>query len=222
MKPFAVCVPSKFWSLWMSISLLAALAVFASLTARAQSEVPRRVTQEIDETRLTTLVGHIYPAANAANDRGPLDDSATLGHIVLMLKRSDAQQRELDAFVDQAHNARSTGYHKWLTPDDFGHRFGPADEDVAAVTAWLESKGFVIEDIPPSKTHITFTGTVGQMRQAFHTEIHRLNVNGAAHQATMSEPQIPAALAPVVSGFRQLLERFGLLGCHWLVVGHCV
>ncbi len=58
--------------------------------------------------------------------------------------------------------------------------------------------------MPASKTHITFTGNVGQMREAFHIDVHHLNVNGEAHQSTMNEPQIPSALAAVVSGFREL------------------
>ena len=183
---------------------LCALAISTCLAVQAQSDVPQRVTQAIDETSLTTLSGHIYPAANAANDRGPVDDSAPLGHIILMLQRSTGQQQDLDAFVDQLHNARSEQHHQWLTPAEFGRRFGPADEDVAAVADWLRNKGFIIEDMPPSKTHITFTGTVGQMRQALHVDIHHLSVNREAHQAAMNEPQIPSALAPVVAGFRQL------------------
>ena len=186
------------------MAAVCSLAVFSCLPALAQSAVARRVTQKIDETKLTTLTGHIHPAANALNDRGPVDDSAPVGHIVLMLKRSDDQQRSLDAAIDQLHNPNSESFHKWLTPAEFGRRFGPADEDVAAVAGWLESKGFIIEDMPPSKTNITFTGTVGQMRQAFHVNIHHLSVNGEAHEATMNEPRIPSALAPVVSGFRQL------------------
>ncbi|MGP8173543.1 MAG: Ig-like domain repeat protein, partial [Terracidiphilus sp.] len=183
---------------------LIALVVLTSLAAVAQTATPRLVTQKIDEANLTTLRGNIHPEANVLNDRGPVDDSAPVGHIVLLLKRSAGQQLDLDAFVDQLHNSQSENYHKWLTPADFGRRFGPADEDVAAVAAWLESKGFTVEDLPASKTHITFTGTVGQMRQVFHVDIHHLSVNGAAHQATMNEPKIPAALAAVVSGFRQL------------------
>ena len=112
MKPFALCVPSKFWSMSKGISVLAALAVFASLPALAQSQVPRRVTQEIDETRLTTLVGHIHPAANAINDRGPVDDSEHAGHIMLLLSRTKEQQQDLDALVDQLHNVHSENYHK--------------------------------------------------------------------------------------------------------------
>ena len=47
---------------------------------------------------------------------------------------------------------------------------------------------------------IVFSGTAGQVRNAFHTEIHNLNVNGEKHIANMSNPQIPAALAPAVVG----------------------
>src|SRR5580658_147202 len=186
------------------VAWLCALLVLNSIALLAQSAAPRLVAQKIDEARLTTLTGHVLPAANALNDRGPVDDSAPVGHIVLLLKRTADRQQALDAFVDQLHNAKSSNYRKWLTPEEFGRRFGPADEDVAAVAAWLESKGFTIQDMPPSMTHITFTGTVGQMRQAFHIDIHHLSVNGEAHQATMNEPQIPSALAPVVSSFRQL------------------
>jgi len=183
---------------------LCVVALFSCLSAFAQSVVAPRVTQKIDESRLITLKGNVHPAANAANSRGPVADSAPVGHIILMLKRSDDQQRSLDALIDQLHNSQAENFHKWLTPEEFGRRFGPADEDVAAVAGWLRSHGFKIEDMPPSKTHITFTGTVGQMRQAFHVDIHHLSVNGEAHQAAMNEPRIPAALAPVVSGFRQL------------------
>ena len=47
---------------------------------------------------------------------------------------------------------------------------------------------------------IDFSGTAGQVRSAFHTEIHNLEVNGVKHFANMSDPKIPAALEPVVAG----------------------
>jgi subtilase family serine protease len=42
------------------------------------------------------------------------------------------------------------------------------------------------------------------VRNAFHTEIHNLNVNGQDHIANMSDPEIPAALAPAVAGIMSL------------------
>jgi subtilase family serine protease len=47
---------------------------------------------------------------------------------------------------------------------------------------------------------IDFSGTAGQITEAFHTEIHHLSVNGQPHVANMSDPRIPAALAPTVVG----------------------
>ncbi len=47
---------------------------------------------------------------------------------------------------------------------------------------------------------IDFSGNAALVRKAFHTEIHRLNVNGVQHIANMQDPQIPAALAGVVQG----------------------
>jgi hypothetical protein len=47
---------------------------------------------------------------------------------------------------------------------------------------------------------IDFSGTAVQVRKAFETEIHHLQVNGEKHISNMSDPRIPAALAPVISG----------------------
>ena len=51
---------------------------------------------------------------------------------------------------------------------------------------------------------IDFSGNAGQVRNAFHTEIHNLNVNGVAHIANMYDPRIPAALSPAVAGIVSL------------------
>src|SRR5438445_543672 len=52
----------------------------------------------------------------------------------------------------------------------------------------------------PRRMVIEFSGTAGQVRSAFHTEIHRFVINGEEHTANVADPQVPAALAPVVSG----------------------
>src|SRR5260370_16491683 len=51
---------------------------------------------------------------------------------------------------------------------------------------------------------IDFTGTAGQVRKAFHTEMHQLDVKGQKHFANMRNAQIPAALAPLVVGIVSL------------------
>ena len=75
-----------------------------------------------------------------------------------------------------------------------------AAQDLATITGWLKSHGFTVNRVYPNGIVIDFSGTAGQVREAFHTEIHNLEVNGAAHIANMSDPRIPAALAPAVVG----------------------
>ena len=48
------------------------------------------------------------------------------------------------------------------------------------------------------------SGNVAQMRTAFHTQIHKYEVNGETHYANASDPKVPSALAPVVAGFVSL------------------
>jgi len=183
---------------------LFALAIVTALSGWAQSAAPQRVTQRIDESQLKTIPGHVRPFLQAGVDHGPVDGGERIGVIMLMFARTPEQQQDLDALVDELHNVRSPNYHKWLTPEQFGERFEPADEDVLAVKAWLESKGLRVLDVVPSRTHIAFTGTVGQLQDAFHVQIHHITLNGESHEATIDEPQVPAALAPVIGGLHKL------------------
>lgn len=75
-----------------------------------------------------------------------------------------------------------------------------AQQDTDTVSGWLKSKGFRVEGVQPGGMVIDFSGTAGQIRDAFHTEIHNLMVEGKMHFANMSDPQIPAALEPAVGG----------------------
>jgi hypothetical protein len=65
-----------------------------------------------------------HPMATAANDRGRVDSGQRLERMVLILKPSDAQQAELSRLIDAQHNRNSASFHQWLTPDQFGARFG--------------------------------------------------------------------------------------------------
>jgi subtilase family serine protease len=121
-----------------------------------------------------------------------------------MLKRSGSQQAALDQLVSQLHTPGHPNYHKWLTPEQFGKQFGPSDQDIATVETWLTGQGFSVTGALPGKQVIEFSGNVGQFRSAFHAQIHEYQVNGESHFANANDPQIPAALAPVVGGFSSL------------------
>jgi hypothetical protein len=163
-----------------------------------------RVVSPIDENQLVTLKGTVHPLANARNDRGVAPDSMQLGRMHLVLKRSDSQEAALKQLISEMHTPGSPNYHNWLTPDQFGAQFGPSDQDLATVETWLTGHGFNVTKVNPGKQTIEITGNVAQLRSAFHAQIHKYDLNGETHYANANNPQIPAALSSVVSGFMSL------------------
>ena len=87
-----------------------------------------------------------------------------------------------------------------MTASEFGKNYGVAESDIQTITGWLDSHGFTVNSVYPNGMVIDFSGSAGQVRRAFHTSIHYLDVDGVRHIANVSDPQIPEALAPAVAG----------------------
>ena len=151
-----------------------------------------------------TLAGNTRPEANAENDRGRVPDGLPMEHMMLQLRRSPQQEQALEAFTEGLNNPESPSFHQWLTPEQFGAAYGLPQEDLSTLTGWLQSNGFAINEVYPSGMMIDFSGTAGQVREAFKTEIHYLNVEGIPHIANMSDPEVPASIAPLVAGIVSL------------------
>lgn len=194
----------------MRLSRLLPLSVFASALLFTPAAMPQtaatavRIVNPIDESQRVTLKGTVHPLANARNDRGAAPDSLQVGRMHLVLTRSASQESALQQLIGEMHTPGSPNYHKWLTPDQFGQQFGPSDQDIATVKTWLTGHGFNVTMVNPGKQTLEFTGNAAQVRSAFHTQIHKYEVNGETHFANANDPQIPAALAQVVGGFVSL------------------
>jgi subtilase family serine protease len=175
-----------------------------ALAAAQQNRIPARITQPIDTTNLTRLKGNVHPLARAQFDRGPAPASLQLNRMLLVLKPSADQEAALEELLDQQQDTSSPNYHAWLTPEQFGKEFGPADADVQKIVDWLESQGFQVQGVANGRGVVEFSGSAGQVENAFHAGIHRYAINGESHWANATDPQIPAALAPVVAGVASL------------------
>ncbi|MGD0733082.1 MAG: protease pro-enzyme activation domain-containing protein, partial [Terracidiphilus sp.] len=183
---------------------LIALAYVDVSVVMAQEHVAPRITHGIDETHLVTLARHVIPLVNARTDRGPVDDSLDLDHMQLVLQRSAEQEAELNKLMEEQTDKSSPNFHHWLTAQEYGERFGVAQEDIDKVTGWLESHGFRVNQVYANRMMIDFSGSAGQLREAFHTPIHNFEFRGEPHIANVSNPRIPEALATVVKGIASL------------------
>ena len=158
-----------------------------------------RITQPIDDAVRVTLKGNVHPLAQARFDLGVVPDSFPASRMLLLLRRSPEREAALQQFLQDAHRPQSPAYHKWINPDQFGELYGLTDSEIATVSGWLQEHGFVVGRIDRARTAIEFSGTAGEVRSAFHTQIHVYLVNGEPHHANNLDPKIPAALAPVIA-----------------------
>ncbi len=177
---------------------------FAQLPLQANRPVVNRIVQRIDDTDAVTLPGNTHPFVRPDLDRGLIADETQLDRMVLVLQPDPAQQSDLDALVKAQHTPGSPYYHQWLTPAQYGERYGATESDVAQIAAWLQSRGFAVEPIGAGRRVIVFSGSAGQVLDTFHTEMHRYMVNGQLHLANAQDPQIPRALLPLVGGILSL------------------
>jgi hypothetical protein len=175
-----------------------------ALVSAQQASVGPLIVQPVDETNLTVLKNNTHPLARLQFDQGAAPPSLPMERMLLVLKRSLEQETALQKLLDDQQDKASSNYHKWLTPDQFGQQFGPADQDIQIVTSWLQSHGFQVAQVSRGRVVIEFSGTAAQVQEAFHTAIHKFVVNGEEHWANANDPEIPAAFVPVVAGVHTL------------------
>ncbi len=177
------------------LAILTALFIF-SMSSLAQTG--DLVNAPVDPAVRVVLRGQHAPWALPQNIRGPVPGETMLEHLTLVLNRSPQQQKAFEQFLQQLQEPSSPNYHRFLTPVQVGKRFGAAQHDIDAISAWLRSQGLRVNSVSNSRMMIDFSGTAGLVGAAFATEMRNYIVNGEQRMATADDPQIPAALAWVI------------------------
>jgi len=179
---------------------LLGVTFYISLLPFAAIAQQDRIVSPIDGLRAVALAGSSQPQARQPYDRGAIDPSFRLGRISLAVKVSPSQQADLEELLREQQMPTSPNYHRWLTPEQFGERFGLSRGDIAKITAWLESEGFRVEETARARNWVAFSGTAGQVAHTFRTQIHRYEISGEMHFANFSEISVPASLEGVIAG----------------------
>jgi subtilase family serine protease len=152
----------------------------------------------------TELFANVHPLAQSRYDAGAVPGSFKMLELKFVLRRSAAQEAALESLLSAQQKRGSRQYHQWLTPGQFGAQFGVGDQDLQAAKTWLQAQGFSVGDVPAGRGVLPFSGTAAQVEAAFQTPIHYFSINGVQHFANTANPQIPAALQPLVGGIRGL------------------
>lgn len=189
---------------YVSVPFILCAVLSLDMASHSSGEVASRVRGELQNGETFVLTGNVHRLAVPSADQGDAEGSLALPHITIHFKMSDSQRAELNALLEDQQNPSSSGYHQWLTPEEYGARFGISQHDLDKTIAWLESAGFSNVQVNRSRTAVTMSGTAGLVRAAFQTSIHRYQVSGVAHYANSTNPLLPRALTGMVTAIRGL------------------
>jgi pseudomonalisin len=167
-----------------------------------------RITTFIDDEQRVTLGGNRHPLAVARFEVGAVAPDFSMQHMILTLLPDADQEAALSQLLEAQHNPESAYYHQWLTPEQYGERFGVSDSDITQVTRWLQGHDMDIDEVTAGRRAIVFSGTASQVESAFHTPIHIYKIGDEFHHANAKDPEIPAALSPVVGGIVSLHDFY--------------
>ncbi len=188
-----------------AVGVLSLLLVWGWGQAAMPQALPQvRVLTTVKNEQKVVVRGTTSPYLGRSVETGRMTGGQNLGRMILQLTPTEEQESGAAKLVTDLHDPSSPSFHKWLTPAEFGHKFGVADEDAAKVRQWLESQGLTVHEVSQSRRFIVFSGTVSQVENAFATQMHSYEYKTKKFIANSTDIQIPAALQPVVKGVVRL------------------
>ena len=132
---------------------IVALVSAASLVSFAQSMPP--VTRHVHEVVSNGL----------AKPVGRLPATQTLRLVLVLPLRNQA---ELDNFLEELYDPTSGSHRQFLTVEEFTARFGPREEDYAALINFAEFHGLQVVATSRNRLNLDVVGSVASIEQAFH------------------------------------------------------
>ena len=164
--------------------------------------------QQRPSEALARLPNHVSPMAGPEFDRGEAPASLRMSGLELVLAKTPAQERALTELIAAQQDRSSPQYHHWLTPTEFGTRFGASEATIAALSRWLESEGLTVGRVPGGRDYLPFSGTREQVETALYTRIHTFNIRGEQHYSNISDPSVPASFKGVVAAIGGLNDFY--------------
>ena len=184
----------KRWTAVCAVVLAMAVTLISQTTQRAN-----RITHELNSGPAVTISGTVHPLTRQASDllgkpqhAAGVDDAEHRAERGRKggagCSRGGAAESEVGSVspVAYAGGVRNT---LWTT-----------EADLSQVTGWLETQGFTVKSVAPSRNLITFSGTVAQAERAFHTQIHQYRIGVDTRISNAREIALPQGLADVLAG----------------------
>src|ERR1051326_1958014 len=117
------------------------LVFFLMITVGVNASREQKGDESVNKIR--EITGEVREEIKDAEYLGALDEQTSMD---LTISFKVNNRVELDSFIEELHNPNSPAYHQWLSPAEFGERFGISKQDYEAMASWLSGQGFQVTD----------------------------------------------------------------------------
>ena len=140
------------------------------------------------------LLGHVPPVVAQLKSNGLLPATNRL-HLTFSLPLRN--QPELDDLIRQLYDSSSPNYRKFITPQEFTARFGPAESDYATLLEFARTNGFEITGTQPNRVLMDVVGTVATAERVFGVTLrtYRHPKENRDFYAPDTQPSVAAPVA---------------------------
>ncbi len=128
--------------------------------------------------------------------RAPVGDLPATNHLTLALGLPLHHRDQLNTLIAQLYNPHSTNYHRFLTPAEFGGRFGPTPAEYQSVVQFAISHGLAVIHRHPNRLLLDVGGAASDVGRAFQVHFHtyRHPTEARTFFAPDGDPLVPANL----------------------------
>ncbi|HKV40371.1 MAG TPA: protease pro-enzyme activation domain-containing protein [Blastocatellia bacterium] len=156
--------------------------------------------------RLKSLRRNIGNVPKKATAEKLVERLASAEKIRMVISFEARDRAGLKRLTAELYDPSSPRYHQWVTPQEFGERFGRPEQEFSKAAAWLKRQGFEIDQTYGNGLAIAFTGTTDQTERAFNVRMGRYwdAAGNRFFYSNMEPPTLPADLAPITSSLSGL------------------
>ncbi|HEY6329070.1 MAG TPA: S53 family peptidase [Blastocatellia bacterium] len=149
------------------------------------------------------VIGAVPAVAKPENFTGYMDLNE---EVRMMISFGIRNQAGLDQLTQDLYDPSSPLYHQWLTPEEFGKRFGRSEKEFKEAVNWLKDQGFNVDRQYSNRLAIGFTGTVDTVQRVFNVQMGRYldPENSRSFYSNMGAPVVPSPLQGITINLQGL------------------
>ena len=137
-----------------------------------------------------------YPEKDPTEqDLGPVPSSTKIDRMILVLKRSPEKETDLVNLLKDQQSQKSSAFHKWISPEQFGEKYGASPSDLTSLTSYLANTGLHVDKLFKNQMAIQFSGDAGHISRAFKVQVHSYQSSSHTRMGLAGTPALPASLS---------------------------